>query len=592
VRFGYRGLVAAVVTVLAVPASAGAATITPSTLGDDNTGNGNCTLREAIIAANTDAAVDACAPGSGSDVIQLSAGTYALSVPGTLEDAGATGDLDITAELRIVGAPEGSTVNANGIDRVFHVLATSAVFDLLTIAGGDAPGTDDGGGILVDDNSTAAVNDSTVRNNSAGSGGGIEADENATANVTRSLLVNNSTTSDDGAGIDADTDGASISVDSSTVSGNTAFQQGGGVNVEDGGDGSVVNSTISGNTAIGDPNDGFGGGVRLFGGTGTSTLTVASSTISENTADVGGGMYHEDDGTLNVKGTIVSGNIAPTGPDCGGPNPTTSLGHNLFQDLTGCTFAGTGTDNTGVNPQLGPLADNGGPTQTHALNAGSPAIDAGPSDAPPVDQRGAPRNQPDIGAYELVTCLGATVNRVGTGGDDTLTGTDGDDAFLLGAGNDTASGGVGNDLLCGEAGNDTLNGDAGNDNLDGDAGNDSASGGEGDDTATGGDGDDAFDGGAGNDTADGGVGNDNLKGSDGNDLLLGADGNDRASGGNGKDKAKGGNGKDRLKGGKGKDRLNGGKGKDRLNGGQAKDTCNGGKSRDRGKGCEKERKIP
>ena len=86
------------VTILGMlqPQTASATGISPDTTVDDNTINGNCTLREAIIAANTDTAVDNCPAGSGTDTITLAAGVYTLAIAGIGEDAAATGDLDIT----------------------------------------------------------------------------------------------------------------------------------------------------------------------------------------------------------------------------------------------------------------------------------------------------------------------------------------------------------------------------------------------------------------------------------------------------------------------------------------------------------------
>jgi hypothetical protein len=111
--------------------------------------------------------------------------------------------------------------------------------------------------------------------------------------------------------------------------------------------------------------------------------------------------------------TIVGGNSAGySNPDCNGP--IQSEGYNLVQNVSGCTITGGPGDIVGVPPMLSALASNGGPTQTMALQAGSPAIDAGnpagcASPTGPlltVDQRGAPRVSPpggrcDIGAYEL-----------------------------------------------------------------------------------------------------------------------------------------------------------------------------------------------
>jgi CSLREA domain-containing protein len=87
-----------------------AAAITVNTTADELSTNGNCSLREAIQAANTDAAVDACTAGSGDDVITLPAGTYTLLLTGAGENANATGDLDILNNLTIDGAGAASTI--------------------------------------------------------------------------------------------------------------------------------------------------------------------------------------------------------------------------------------------------------------------------------------------------------------------------------------------------------------------------------------------------------------------------------------------------------------------------------------------------
>src|SRR5262249_5758886 len=84
--------------------------------------DGNCTLREAIIAANTDAAVDACPAGSGADVVVVPAGTHTLTLIGAGEDAAATGGLDVTAGLEIDGARAAPTLpHGNSADRVLDV---------------------------------------------------------------------------------------------------------------------------------------------------------------------------------------------------------------------------------------------------------------------------------------------------------------------------------------------------------------------------------------------------------------------------------------------------------------------------------------
>src|SRR5256885_2346465 len=138
-RSGGLGGTLMILAVIARAGSASAATITVTTVADGVANDGNCTLREAVIAANTDSAVDACGAGSGADVIVLAAGTYTLSVTGAGEDASLTGDLDITSNITLQGAGSGSTIVRAGAiaDRVIHVLSTgTATLQQLTIRDG------------------------------------------------------------------------------------------------------------------------------------------------------------------------------------------------------------------------------------------------------------------------------------------------------------------------------------------------------------------------------------------------------------------------------------------------------------------------
>jgi len=170
----------------------------------------------------------------------------------------------------------------------------------------------------------------------------------------------------------------------------------------------ITNSTISGNGA-----DGTGGGiVASFG-----TLTLNNVTIANNTADKNADSFGDGGGIRNnsslayMKNILVAGNVDTGGqaPDCSGT--MTSLGHNLIQSTTGCTITLTTGDITNAAPLLGSLQANGGPTLTHALLSGSPAIDAGDSaTCATADQRGGVRPVDgngdgnaicDIGAYEF-----------------------------------------------------------------------------------------------------------------------------------------------------------------------------------------------
>ena len=192
---------------------------------------------------------------------------------------------------------------------------------------------------------------------------------------------------------------STLTLTDSTLSGNSARRLGGGI-YNFSGTLNLTNSTISGNSATGD-----GGGIF---NNDIGTLTLASSTISGNSASTGGGIANI--GTADLISTIIAGNGVSSGPDCHG-SPK-SLGYNLLGTSDGCSFTPTTDDLVNVDPNLGPLTDNGGPTETHALSPGSPAIDAitladcVDTEGNPVttDQRGVSRPQGpacDIGAYEL-----------------------------------------------------------------------------------------------------------------------------------------------------------------------------------------------
>ena len=207
-----------------------------------------------------------------------------------------------------------------------------------------------------------------------------------------------------GAGILNDT--GTLTVTNSTLSGNNTNDDvpyGGGGIVSYGGTVTVSNSTLSGNSA-----SGGGGGINNAGG----TLTVTNSTLSGNSANSAdgyfGGGIESHGGSATLQNTIVAN--SPSGGGCYGP--ITDGGYNLDSDGS-CRFGTANNSLSGVDPMLGPLANNGGPTQTHALLEGSPAIDRIPDTngstsgcgeaGITTDQRGVQRPQGeacDIGAYE------------------------------------------------------------------------------------------------------------------------------------------------------------------------------------------------
>ncbi len=345
--------------------------------GDTNDGacDRRCSLREAIMAANQT---------PGPDVIFLSQGVYRLALAGADEDLGATGDLDITDDLTLVGVGAGATViDGAGLDRVLDVHAPAAVKIFhLTIRDGKVAHLNAGGGI---------------RNTGQLTLEGVVVTGNSTADFGF------------GAGIYSDNPGSALTLDRSTVYGNTA--DGGGGGMAAGGELTVTNSTISGNRSVTD----FGGGVYLFSEAQASFNNV---TITANTAArQGGGLLVELPdvaGTPRLANSIVAANSATMDPDCLGVD--LSGGYNLIGESEGCPgFKAASGDRTGtaaspLDPRLGPLAGPLGGTPTHALLADSPAVNAG-SPLPPgsgggacerTDQRLVARRHTrcDIGAFE------------------------------------------------------------------------------------------------------------------------------------------------------------------------------------------------
>jgi len=424
-RLGAVGVLGAMGALLLSSPALGAV-ITPTTFGDENGGGADCSLREAILAANTDAAFGGCPAGGGADTIPLGAGTYGLSIPpGTTGDGSLEGDLDVVGPLTIMHtglAP--AVIDGNGIDRVVHVLPTGD----LTASG------------------------FTIRNGrTTQSGAGIR--NEGKLNLSNATLTGNETTASFGGGIANASTGILVLTDV-TISGNRAENDSGGLDQGPGGQANLNNVTITGNTADTDGNGGSGGGL------------VAK-------------------GTVNLRNTIVAGNRdfsepgVGASPNCsGGP---ISRGNNLIADGTGCGFAARSGDQINVKPLLGPLANNGGSTFTHALLVGSPAINAGAKGVTPADQRGVPRRNPDIGAYEFARCGGRVVNRVGTSGMDKLVGTKKADGILGLGGKDILKGRAGGDGLCGGKGRDMLIGGKGKDKLKGGKGKDKLKGGPGKD---------------------------------------------------------------------------------------------------------------
>jgi hypothetical protein len=340
-------------------------------------------------------------PGSLPDVIQnAGAGDTVMfsvscppSSPIVLADT-----VDIPVDLDIDG-PGSSVVavNGNGASTVFAVPSDVTA----TISGISIENGLSNGGSGIDNNGTLILTSSTLSNNNSSSGGGAILND-GTATVTDSTLSGNSAYHGGGGGID--NDGGSLTLLDSTISDNDAFYGGlsiGGGGLEnDNGTVTVTDSTFSHNRA--DYNGGGGGGIFNDDG----TVTITASTLAHNIAsDQGGGIVNEG-GIVNVAGSIVANSKSG---DCFGT--IGDAGYNLDDDGS-CGFSATNNSQTDVDPYLGPLQDNGGPTETQAPALDSPVLNQIPVGTtgnsttlcPGTDERGVARPQGsecDIGAVEL-----------------------------------------------------------------------------------------------------------------------------------------------------------------------------------------------
>jgi CSLREA domain-containing protein len=296
------------------------------------------------------------------------------------------------------------TVSGGGGTRVFKINSGKTVtLTGFTVTGGSVVGS--GGGIL-NDHGTLTLNNMTISGNAGSEGGGVYVDGNSGS--------------------------ASLTVTNSTISGNTATASGGGIHANGSGLGAttliITNSTISGNNA-----DVHGGGLYLDET--TSTLTNVTVTINradndDNALGTGGGIGIVAGAITTLHNTIVAGNFNEDGVTDARDDVNGALDgagtNNLIGDGTNMTGISNGDANSNqvgtsgspIDAGLGLLANNGGPTFTHALSPGSPALEAGSNTAATTaglttDQRGTgfPRTADsadpnatqtvDIGAYEL-----------------------------------------------------------------------------------------------------------------------------------------------------------------------------------------------
>ena len=374
------------VLLLSMPATADVIRVTHAT-DDSNVSNGTCNLREAIKSAAVDAAFDACTAGNGVDDI-------VFDVTGTLTFLQALPDVTNDTNLFGPGA-DLLTLDLEGQDRVFRYTGGQTVtLSGVTLTGGQAV---EGGAIKII-NGTLTISDVVITSNTAtSSGGGIHGNSASMITVIRSTIADNTAIDFRGGGIY--TEGILV-VNHSTISNNMG-RNGGGIDTCDG-DLTVESSTLSGNTATL-----TGGGINWVNldNDENSELVIRHSTIVNNSAgEYGGGVYIFQGETVTLINSIFSENTDTSGADY--PNMrifgsvTLATGYNLISDNTGVEtqfpagnpnanndYAGTAA--APLNAGLDVLKLNGGPTKTHLPTASAAnVLDKGSCDLEPYDQRG------------------------------------------------------------------------------------------------------------------------------------------------------------------------------------------------------------
>jgi CSLREA domain-containing protein len=367
-RKGIRAGMATAASLLALAPAAGATTFVVNTTADPASPDlsctpnpGGCTLRDALNEATS------------ADSVRLPAGTYNVNAQ--------LGELILSGD-KLNGAGARTTVIDGGLaTRVFYTENDNS---------SQTPVAPQIAGVTVR-RGNGVTQDST---HSTGTGGGIFV--SGTLGLVNSQVVGNS--ADEGGGIGMES-GANLVMIGSTVASNRANNgRGGGIySANEANIFQVVNSTVSGNVA-----SDTGGGI--YGG-GGSSLLLSNATVASNQAATGG--------AVDVDGpTFANSILAGNSPASCAATGTISSNHTLVQDNS-CALTGTG-DIQGVNPGLGALANNGGPTDTRAIGPTSLAINRG-AQCQTTDQRGVARPQGgacDIGAFEYVAPRLTVIKRV------------------------------------------------------------------------------------------------------------------------------------------------------------------------------------
>ncbi|HEX6898760.1 MAG TPA: choice-of-anchor Q domain-containing protein [Thermoanaerobaculia bacterium] len=426
--------------VLTAGGTAEAAVFNVTNLNDNGAGS----LRQAILDANA---------AAGADTITFQAG-----LTGTITLT--TGQLKLYDSVDVQGPGAAAlTVSGNDASRVFYVYNSDYLLDVtisgLSITEGNAPvgggvyvynenltlddvvitenaATFDGGGLWADGFSmNLTIRDSTISGNTAGNnGGGIYVEDTGGPLLIQNTVISGNQAGADGGGVYFYDPDDSTTIEGCTISGNTAGNLGGGIYVydTDGGTHTIRQTTISGNSALAGggiylygPDDPFvienstisgnqatagnGGGIYLYSFY-ASSLTLRHVTLASNSASGSGGGIHAEVTQPDIFNSIIGDNTATTDSDLSnGLDGGFELTSTLVESPGGANINDNGGNILNQDPQLGPLQNNGGATQTHLPAGASPAVNAGNNaESLATDQRGVARPvnvTSDMGAVEV-----------------------------------------------------------------------------------------------------------------------------------------------------------------------------------------------
>lgn len=392
----------ALVSALMLATGAQAATI--------NVDGVTCTLPDAITAADTDTATGGCSAGAGVDELELDISGSPFTLSGSLPN--------INSEVTINGNE--STITGDGSSRIFSIYAGSLTLNDVTVENGASndPYSNFGGGLRAY-GGAININRSTITGNT---GGGVMFNPGTSGSITDSVIDDNHGVAGAGYyGAAVSITGATVAISNTTISNNTSdstISGGGGIYI--GNYGSNANVSISNTTITGNSSTLRGGGISHYAFGNSTDLSLTNVTLINNTTGESGGGLSNDSASITISQSLISGNTGTGGTEIDSAGGTVTVDdYNLFGLNSTSGVVGVTVGTSDIVPAEATLAeivdvnlaDNGGPTPTHALADGSPAIDAVPaaSCASLSDQTGKDRPidgdvdgtaDCDIGAFE------------------------------------------------------------------------------------------------------------------------------------------------------------------------------------------------